>query len=531
VLHFLVFEGDQRASVWSTAGSYLVGPDDVPAPGETRFENGLLIGAPAGVDGAVGLALPWRTPGEGSTLILQTTLLPQRERPYLLTLELTRHRVMLVLSKIESWVLFDLPSSHEVMQKLAAAREAFTAALIAERRAEAAGEEGLLAAEHAARKALDLALGASDALAAHRAESELAGRLSGELYASVLARAQNSPLVEGQEPTGIVKTPDTLGVVLEDRPLVGCSIRPVARSEPLEAFVGEACQFVNMPMRWIDMEPGEGKYAFTPTDRWIEWAVRRAKLPVFAGPLVDFRRDAVPDWLFIWENDYETLRELVYEHVRHLVTRYRRTVSRWTVVSGLHADDQFRLSFDQIVDLTRLCVMVVRRLQPTAKVLVEVSRPWAEYLADTRRGVPPGLYAQMLAQAGIAVDGIGVRLEVGGEGRDTLARDALAFSHLLDLYAELDRPLFVTLGAPSDPPNGWGDGRQADWLRTMGGIALSKPCVSGLSWERVVDGPGSRGTTGLLRTTGQHKEAAGALRELRSRVEASQPAARTGTTG
>jgi len=528
VLRFVVFEGDQRASAWSTAGSLLVGPDDVPAPGEVRFEEGLLVGAPAGVDGAVGVALPWPRPAaEGGTIMLQTTLLPQRERPYLLSLELVRHRLMLLFNMLETWELYDLPSTDEAMAKLCAAREAFTRALIAERQ-KANEPEPLLAAEHAAKEALGLALEASDLLTERRSGQELAGRLSGETYARAMERARSSPLTEGQEPTGVVKTPDTLGVVLEDRPLVGCSIRPVARNGSLEKLIAGACQFVNMPMRWVDMEPSEGKYAFKPTDTWIEWAVRSAKLPVFAGPLVDFRRDAVPDWLYIWENDYETLRELVYEHVRQLVTRYRRTVKRWTVVSGLHADDQFRLSFDQIIDLTRLCAMVVRRLQPHGKVHVEVSRPWAEYLADTRRGVPPGLYAQMLAQAGIAVDAIGVRVEVGGEGRDAVPHDAAAFSHMLDLYAELDRPLFVTLGAPADPPSGWNETRQRDWLATMGRIAASKPAVLGLCWEDLVDGAGERGSAGLVQPSGQLKPAAEALRSLRGMVTSPAPAGATG---
>jgi tripartite-type tricarboxylate transporter receptor subunit TctC len=45
-----------------------------------------------------------------------------------------------------------------------------------------------------------------------------------------------------------------------------------------------------MPMRWIDMEPAEGKYDFSATDRWIEWAVRAAKLPVVGGPLIELHR-------------------------------------------------------------------------------------------------------------------------------------------------------------------------------------------------------------------------------------------------
>ena len=62
----------------------------------------------------------------------------------------------------------------------------------------------------------------------------------------------------------------------------------------------------------------------------------------------------------------DTLRELVYEHVRQIVTRYRRAVSRWIVASGLHVNESFGFTFEQLMDLTRVCMMVVRKLHPAA---------------------------------------------------------------------------------------------------------------------------------------------------------------------
>ena len=92
---------------------------------------------------------------------------------------------------------------------------------------------------------------------------------------------------------------------------------------------------------WVDLEPREGSYSFGPTDKWIEWAVRTAKVPVVAGPVIDFRASSTPDWLYIWENDYETLRDLVIEHMQAVVTRLRRTITRLTAASGLHVFTNF----------------------------------------------------------------------------------------------------------------------------------------------------------------------------------------------
>jgi len=32
--------------------------------------------------------------------------------------------------------------------------------------------------------------------------------------------------------------------------------------------------------------------------------------------LVNFTEYNLPDWIYIWEHDFETIRDLVYEHIR-----------------------------------------------------------------------------------------------------------------------------------------------------------------------------------------------------------------------
>jgi hypothetical protein len=84
--------------------------------------------------------------------------------------------------------------------------------------------------------------------------------------------------------------------------------------------------FVTMPMRWQDMEPKEGKYnvhEHRPVDR-VGGA--RREVAGLCGPAGGFPPPCTPDWLYIWENDYETLRDLVVEHMQSIVTRYRRTI-------------------------------------------------------------------------------------------------------------------------------------------------------------------------------------------------------------
>src|SRR5690606_4271962 len=127
------------------------------------------------------------------------------------------------------------------------------------------------------------------------------------------------------------------------------------------------------------LEREEGRQNFAPTDRWVEWAVKRGKLPVVAGPIVDFSARSIPDWLYIWEHDYKTLREVTDEHINALVTRYRRGISRWVVCSGLNVNSDFNLRLEEIIDLTRLSVLTVRKLHPSAQITVEINHPFGEH--------------------------------------------------------------------------------------------------------------------------------------------------------
>lgn len=260
--------------------------------------------------------------------------------------------------------------------------------------------------------------------------------------------------------------------------------------------------------------------------------MRQAKVGVVAGPLIDFRELCVPEWLYIWEHDYETLRELVYEHVKTLVTRYRRTISRWTVCSGLHVNESFALTLERMMDLTRLCSLLVKKLHPAGKVQVEMSRPWGEYHAKNKRSMPPKMYADAVAQAGVVVDAFALRIQMGDPSQGRLTRDLMALSELLDRYAELDRPIAVTaIGVPSQPitpasgtdpslagvwGGGWSPETQARWLKEAVAIAASKPYVVSVCWQELYDSPeADMPAGGLLTDAGAAKPAANALIDLR----------------
>jgi hypothetical protein len=572
MLTFVIFDADGvNPRLFPPRHAHQVGPDEIPVQGAVRIDTGLInaekqapqtsgvvlqcaVGRPEGPAarpaGWTGANLP-NADGSLGLLTIQTCLLPERPTPYLLNIELARHRIMLFLNKLEDWGLTDLPADNPVMQEFEQARQAFTESLVAQR----GGLDGEpKVAEHSfcpkadklATSAVSLAIDAGEGLTLINADRQLRSRLSGRAYQDAVEHlARLTP--ETPPPGTPILIPGSGQVVLPGRPAIGCAMSPAAFSEPLQKAVMASCDFITMPMRWLEMEPVEGKYSFTQTDRWIEWAVRTAKLPVIGGPLVDFRPQATPDFLFIWENDYETLRDLVQEHITAIVTRYRRTVSRWTVASGLHVNTNFKISFEQIMDLTRLCVLLVRKLQPTAKVQVEIAQPWGEYHAVNRRSIPPYLYAEAMVQAGIQVDAFALRLQMGHAEPGCSTRDLMSLSAILDRFAALEKPLTITsLGCPSAPitpapyrpragaqaedpyePGSWrapwSDATQAEWLTQAMAICCSKPFVHSVCWQELYDAPStaSGGAAempfgGLISSNGQAKPALSRLAQIRA---------------
>jgi hypothetical protein len=557
MLKFAVFDNAGLAKAWSLAHAHVVGQEQLVLPGEITFDNGYIVVEKKtdGGAGSAGLGLLYPVDGvggvDGGTFVLRTCLLPQRGEPYLLSLELARQKIMTLLNKLEEWALFDRSADEPAIQMVERARDMFTVALLAARRSgSAAGRGGIppysLAAEQAARAALAHAVAAGEALAMLQARVQHDRRCTGELALLAKISVPDNALTddEARDARGaIVGSP---GVVLPEMPKLGVRVNPNAFGPAICDVIAQSFDFVSVPMRWIDLEPTEGKYAFAKFDKWIEWAVTQAKIPVHAGAVIDLHPRAVPGWLSIWEHDYETLRDVIFEHVKNVVTRYRRTVNTWTVTSGLNVGGTFKLTYEQAVDLTRSCTMIVKKLQPTAKIHVEIAQPFGEHAGLPRgsKSIPPVLYAELMNQTQTYADAFAVRVQMGqGEvGRGT--RPIVSLSAALDRIAGADRPLAISVvGCPSRPASedpqseqgfdpgtwrsGWTPEAQAEYGLRVAAVLAAKPYVQSVCWQEVIDAPpGSTGTMiggGLLTAQGQPKPILRALAELRAALRDRKP--------
>lgn len=478
-------------------GAHLVGSDNVPMRAEIQWDDG-QIRCKLRAQDPVGLSLLWPVEGFG-TIQLQTTRLPASERPYHLHVELARHQLMRLTVKREEWGLFDYSGMDDITAKLDGCRDAFVQAL-------QNVDEPETAARHAD-ESLAIGLWAAEEMS--------------RLHASVF-------LTRRQQTNGF------------SRPFLGVGVPPDQLNGSLARKIGEAFDFAHVPIVWRQIQPTEQSLSYDAIDACVK-ACGAAKLAIRGGPLLTFGVSSVPDWMYIWENDFESIYEAAREHVERTVRRYAKQVSSWIVASGLQADNVFGFSFEQTMELTRMAARITKQLAPRAQALIDLSQPWGEYYARNQQTVPPLLYADMAVQSGINFDGFGVHLLFGIGSDGYRLRDPFQISGLIDKLANLGRPLHVTaLGAPSrpqpstdsSPSSGgewhapWSDEVQADWLATLCEVALSKPYVDTVCIQPLTDGAQSIiNTGGLLREDHSPKPAFKRLAELRKRL-ATAPAAK-----
>lgn len=488
MLRFAVNPSSLISSGAAFPGAYVVGSDGVPLRAEIKQQDSHLCCSKR-TEGPAGLALLWPVQTAG-LLLLETSRLPEREAPYVLPLELARGRLMRISHKREEWGLFDFDGVEPVAEEIEKARRLFVQALTAD-----TVEDQYRLAE----QSLEVAIIAGEQLSHFHAELFLTRRKQAKAFG---------------------------------KRVIGCMIDPTNTSEAYRKRLAGAFDFAFLPLPWREVEPKQQEFNWRLFDPWVEW-LSKNRIPLRIGPLVSFHEGHVPDWLSMYETDFEAIRNLVFEHVRRVVERYGNFVHHWDVISGVHAENIFNFTFEQLMELTRVTVSLVKQLAPKAQTIIELVLPWGEYYARNQRTIPPSLYADMVVQSGVGFDGLGVQFQFGQPVDGMFVRDMLQISEKLDRLGNLGKPIHVTgVQAPSsasdDPATcggfwrkPWSDLVQSRWVKEFYTIALSKPFVESVTWLDLVDrtAAGSMPHGGLLDAKMHPKAAYKVIKDLRTEIQ------------
>lgn len=477
MLLFSVYQDGKPLKEMNLAGAYLIGTDDIPVRAELTFKDGMIVCKKRQVSPA-GIVLPWAVKDVGRVMA-ESVRVPERKQPYILQVELARGRLIRLYQKLEEWNLIDSPGLQPVADLMDQSRDALIVAMTADTPGEAARQG-------------DLAL-------------SLAAR-AGELMSGFQAQLMQERRQTGGQPL---------------RRFVGVSVEYATPTEALVQRLVSTVDFVKIPFHWPMIEPKEGVNEWGVFDTWVE-LLSKHKIPMRGSSLLSFLASSVPDWLFMWEHDFDAIRDMATEHTRKVLKRYGSHIQVWDIGCGINTNHTFSFSFEQIMELTRLGVMLIREIIPRSSVIIEILYPWGEYYSRNQRSIPPHMFADTLVQNGIPFDGLGLTLQFGSATDGYFMRDLFQVSSLLDSFSRYGRTLHVSaVSAPSitskDDPNdggghwraGWNEQTQHDWFATLTDIATQKSFVETLTWDPLIDPPASlkQPATGLMRADGAPKAA------------------------
>ncbi len=465
--------------------AYLSGFDRIPWQARARHADGqLVLERPTSDSGS--LHIPWEVEGHGQ-VTLSTATLMERPQAYYLPLELARGKIGQIRNQLADWEMIGLSVPGQVHDKLAEALGYFAQSAVI--------DHSSIQSARLAEEAVRLALDAADMLAACYAEQALAVRRRGP---------QRLPTFFGAD----------LGESRLDEQTAG--------------HTRGAFNAANVPLVWRQIETSEGHTCWETSDRHIRWCRERG-LTTSAGPLLQFDRRSFPDWLALYEHDFEGLVAVASEFVEAAVRRYRGRVDLWQCAGRINTGSVLSLSEEEKVRLAARAVELVRAIDRNTPVVVSFDQPWAEYLSRRDMDFPPVQFADALVRADLGLAGLVLEINVGYCPGGTLPRDPLEFSRQLDYWSLLGVPLLVALTVPSsgadDPsadrrvklPSGiWTPESQRAWVARYVPLLLAKPYLHGIVWRQLCDStPHEFPHGGLFDAQDRPKPALGELAAIR----------------
>lgn len=439
--------------------SYVTGLDRTPSRLSVEIRRDLLVCQRSTTESGR-LFAPWPVEGAG-TPFLSTATLSERPEPYNLTIELARGRLNDVRNQLADWKQMGLRVPVEVEQSLAEGLRSFVRASLGR----ADPGTSILSAQ----KSLAQATTASNALVEAYVGQVLQNRLTAGKLPTQLAVGMDGDLT----------------------------------TVPWAGKIVPSFNAAQLHCSWKSLAPTEGKYRWDELDAQLTWATRK-KLAVQAGPLIDLRPGALPDWIWLWSGDFDAIVGMVAEVVRAAVARYRGKIPLWHLIHRPCSSDILGMSEEDQIRLTARCLQVARQADPSAQFLVGLDRPWAEWMASSTFQLGPLHLADYLARAELGMAGLALEIAPGYSSPGSHLRDLLDFSRLLDLYALLNYPLYISLVMPSatgedaqaDPhvrvegdqwPTSPSDASQAAIAARWIALAVAKPFVRSVAWRQLDD--------------------------------------------
>lgn len=453
VMRFIVHPPECSVQWPESNRAYITGFDGRVFPTHTEI-NGNIFSCRRSFSDSGKVSVPWPVDGVGR-LVLTTTSLKEREEPYILPLELARGKIAQVRDQLSAWEMARMTIPAEFRNYEQQAFKAFAHASAVQDDL----KQCIEAAERAIVKACQAAAMLCDAYVIQR-------------MTSLRRSASHAPTLLGA-------VTDTS--VLTD---IGASV-----------FV-DTFNTASVPIRWIDIEPQEGNYNWTPIDDMITFCSKN-RMITCGGPLISLGPAGLPNWLSCWAVDFLNLASFVCDFVDTAVSRYNGLVRIWEVSSAGNIGGALNLNEEQCLSLTARALEAAIRTDSDSQFFVRIEQPWGEYQRQGQHRLSPYQFVDALIRSNVGLTGVSLDINVGYSNRACFTRDMLSISKLIDQWSMLGLQIHINLCCPSsaDPDplaseattvepfalhESWSQDVQAEWLDRILPLVMCKPAVTGV---------------------------------------------------
>jgi len=462
---------------------YIAGSEEIPWSTHTSWDGDVLV-VERSVNDSGNVSVPWQI-GDLGKFTLTTATLRERPRPYQLEVELARGLIQRIRIRLHLWQTLGLVSPVKLLDRLQAATREFSLAATTQQEPAESATAALRAITHAFSVAEDL--------------------VADYAQQAIAARQQQAPLST----------------------LLGVSLGAEIPDAKTRRQLVDACNVIQLPISWRALEAREGRRDWKQTDQQLAWC-QKAGLKIAAGPLLQLDDLGIPDWLYLWEGDFDSLARLMIDHVRAVVTKYAGRVHLWHVASSVNTCKLLSLEEEQRLFLVAEALDVVRQIDSRTPTVVSFDQPWAEYLAHQEEDLAPLHYADALVRADLGVSGFGLNISAGFRPHGCSHRPSFEVGRLLDQWSVWGLPLMVSLSTASsaieDPLAKQGidvefknasPDSQRDWAASVLPVLLARPSVQVVLWEQLTDRVAHRfPNAGLFDTYGRPKPTVALMRDL-----------------
>lgn len=434
---------------------YLTGIEGLPWLTRSSNIEGGFVASRENDETAV-LHFPWRSERVGEVMLCSSSLM-HRERAYGLSLELARGTVNRVRAFAGELRVAGFVLSSEAETMVLEASRAFIDVIVSpdDRETKSAN-------------AIELALKAGEAV--------------GEEYArqAIAHRKRQAPRLPTMLAAQITETPTATE----------------------EASILTGFNTVALPFHWGQREPNPGQYDWTEIDERLAWCSQHG-LRICAGPLISLQKSSIPDWAYLWEDDFDQLLECAVNYIKAAVERYQGRIHVWHAAARINEGGALELPEDQRLRLYLASVEAIRQIDKETPVVASLDQPWGEYLRQQNISLSPFHYADALVRSELGIAGIGLELNYGYDQYATYPRDWVEFSRQMDRWSMLGAPLMIEFTVP------WGtDSDEGATLKTSPlsmvpdqpdsqhwvtqralPILLAKPYIHGVIWNQALARP------------------------------------------